>query len=137
MTDRGKPHSKPFNPPVPEREPHGHHADAQRVEISLSSRTQDFLTRLFSSGEFDGNAKLDAILAKLEQVRKQMTEDTKKLIARFDAASNKVAAKLQKLIDLAATQGSVTEAEVRAALEPEVAELEELGKDPNDPAPTE
>lgn len=52
------------------------------------------------------------------------------LIEKFDAATNKIAARIQKLIDA----GGLSVESV-AALEAEVAKLEALGADPNNPVP--
>lgn len=64
-----------------------------------------------------------------------MQAETKAVIQAVDDASNAIAARIQKLIDLAASNGSATEAEIRAALEPEVAKLQALGADPANPVP--
>lgn len=64
-----------------------------------------------------------------------LSQETKDLLAKIDAATNAIAAKLQKLIDAAANAGSVSEAEVRAALQPEVDRLTALGADPTNPVP--
>ena len=64
-----------------------------------------------------------------------MTQETKDVIAKLDDATNKIAARLQKLIDLAAQNGSVSEAEIRAALQPDLDRLTALGKDPDVPVP--
>ena len=85
--------------------------------------------------------KLDQVIRKqvadhrlLKEI-KHMNAETTAILGRLDAATNAIAAKLQALIDKAAQSGSVTEAEVRAALEPEVAKLEGLAADPADPVP--
>jgi hypothetical protein len=72
---------------------------------------------------------------RFNRMEEKMNEETRQIIARVNDATNKVAAKIQALIDTAAQQGTVTEAEIRAALEPTVAQLEALGADPADPVP--
>jgi hypothetical protein len=64
-----------------------------------------------------------------------MSDESKALIKAFDDATNLIAARIQKLIDLAAANGSVSEAELRAALAPELDKLTALGKDPAIPVP--
>ena len=64
-----------------------------------------------------------------------MQQETKDLIQKIDDATNKVAAKLQKLIDDAASAGSLSEAEIRTALQPEVDRLNALGADDSNPVP--
>lgn len=64
-----------------------------------------------------------------------MDQETTAIIKRIDDATNKVATKLQALIDKANSAGTVTAAEIRAALEPEVQRLEGLGADPANPVP--
>lgn len=64
-----------------------------------------------------------------------MSDESKALIKKFDDATNLIAARIQKLIDLASANGSVSEAELRAALQPELDKLDALGKDPNVPVP--
>lgn len=54
------------------------------------------------------------------------------LIVKFDDATNLIAARIQKLIDAG---GLSPESE--AALQNEVAKLEALGQDPNNPVPPE
>lgn len=51
------------------------------------------------------------------------------VIAQIDDATNAIAARIQKLIDAANASGSVSAAEVVAALGPEVAKLQALGAD--------
>lgn len=53
------------------------------------------------------------------------------LIAQFDDATNKIAARIQKFID---SSGSLS-AEDSAALSAEVTKLQALGADPNNPVP--
>lgn len=55
------------------------------------------------------------------------------LLKRMDTATNDVAALLQAFIEKAAQAGSVTSAEVAAALGPQVVRLEGIGKDPSNP----
>jgi len=64
-----------------------------------------------------------------------MTAETKAVITALDTATNAIAARLQKLIDLAASNGSASEAEIRAALQPEVDRLTALGQDPANAVP--
>jgi hypothetical protein len=71
----------------------------------------------------------------IESLRRLMTQETKDVIKAIDDATNKVAARIQKLIDLAAQNGSVSEAEIRAALLPELDRLTALGADPDKPVP--
>ena len=59
-----------------------------------------------------------------------------KVIKDLDAATDKVALRIQKVIDDAAAAGSLSAAEVAAALQPEVDRLNLLGQDPNDPVPS-
>ena len=63
-----------------------------------------------------------------------LSTETQEVLAKIDAATNAIAARIQALIDLAASQGSVTEAEVRAALADDVDKLTALGKEPEVPA---
>jgi hypothetical protein len=58
------------------------------------------------------------------------------LVSQIDVATNKVADRIQALIDKIDTGMSAAEvAEVKAALGQEVTDLETLGKDPADPVP--
>jgi hypothetical protein len=72
----------------------------------------------------------------IEDVRKNQGENTMvdpqvaALIAKFDAATDKIAARIQTLIDA----GGLS-AESAAALQAEVTKLEALGADQNDPVP--
>lgn len=84
------------------------------------------------------NLKLDLILTRLDIQEKKimaLQQETKDLIQAVDDATNAVAAKLQKLIDAASTAGSLSEAEVRAALQPEVDRLKALGASDDNPVP--
>lgn len=63
-----------------------------------------------------------------------MRADIEQLIGRFDAATNTVAAKLQALKDKVAA-GELTQDEIAAALGQEVADLEAIGRDPENPIP--
>jgi hypothetical protein len=64
-----------------------------------------------------------------------MNAETTAILARIDTATNGIAAKLQALIDKADQAGTVTAAEINAALGPEVARLEALAADPANPVP--
>lgn len=57
------------------------------------------------------------------------------VIKKIDDATNAIAARIQKLIDAATTAGSVSAAEIVAALQPEVDKLTALGADPVNPTP--
>ena len=57
------------------------------------------------------------------------------VIGQIDDATNAIAARIQALIDAAVAQGSVSAAEVVAALQPEVTKLQALGADPGNPVP--
>lgn len=57
------------------------------------------------------------------------------VIKDIDDATNAIAARIQKLIDDAAAAGSLTAAEVVAALAPEVAKLKLMGANPAPPTP--
>lgn len=82
--------------------------------------------------------RLDCIerkLTKLIRETKAMTQATTELIAKFDAATNKIAARIQKLTDAVAASGTLTP-EDKVAFEKVVADLEALGADPANPVPT-
>lgn len=51
------------------------------------------------------------------------------VIQKIDDATNAIAARIQKLIDAATTAGTLSAAEVVAALQPEVDKLNALGSD--------
>ncbi len=68
-----------------------------------------------------------------ENGENNVEQTTLDLIARINAATNSIAARIQALIDAAAASGSVTTAEVNTALNPVVASLEAMGKDPENP----
>lgn len=78
-------------------------------------------------------ANIKALLIGLGE---KMDADTLALIKKFDDATSAIAARLQKLIDLAAANGSATEAQIRAALQPDLDKLTALGQDPANPVPT-
>ncbi len=78
---------------------------------------------------------LHTIQDKLQEIETLMQKETSDVIKAIDAATTAVATRLQKLIDLAATNGSATEAEIRAALQPEVDRLTAMGTDPTNPVP--
>lgn len=111
--------------------------------IGLDDDTRRFIRELFV---FDLRGALEAIDGKLESVltnqeeikrmnQETMNQETTDLLKRVDDATNKVAAKLQALVDQAAAAGSLSSAEVNAALSPLVAHLEAVGADPADPVP--
>jgi hypothetical protein len=60
-----------------------------------------------------------------------------KAIAALDTATTAVANRLQKLVDQANQQGSVSAAEIVAALQPEINRLTDLGADQANPVPPE
>jgi hypothetical protein len=62
---------------------------------------------------------------------KHMNQESLALLQRLDTATNAIAARIQALLD----RPDTTEAEFRAALEPEVARLEGFASDPADPTP--
>jgi len=64
-----------------------------------------------------------------------MNAETTAILARIDTATNGIAVKLQALIDKADQAGTVTAAEINAALGPEVLRLEALAADPANPVP--
>ena len=66
----------------------------------------------------------------------EMEQTTTDLIVRLNTSTNKIATKIQTLIDQAAEAGSVTAAEVNAALTPVVEQLEAMGADPANPFPS-
>lgn len=70
-----------------------------------------------------------------EEIKLMLSAETTAVLKAIDDATTAIAARIQKLIDLAASQGSVTEAEIRAALAPEVEKLNALAVDPNNPVP--
>jgi hypothetical protein len=78
---------------------------------------------------------LAAIRQSAKETRRLMNAETTAVLARIDAVSTDLAGDLQRLIDLAAAQGSLSEAEVRAALEPRVTFLEGLAHVSDDPIP--
>lgn len=81
----------------------------------------------------DATQGLDTLLLKEKD---NMVDPTiTAVIADIDAASNAIAARIQKLIDAATSAGSVSAAEVVAALGPEVVKLKALGADPANPTP--
>ncbi len=57
------------------------------------------------------------------------------VIAQIDAATNAIAARIQRFIDAANTSGSMTAAEIVAALQPEADRLTAMGADPDNPVP--
>lgn len=71
----------------------------------------------------------------LKETSEMLDITISKIIQDLDTATNAVAARLQKLIDAAKAAGSLSVAEVVAALQPEVDRLTALGKDPSDPVP--
>lgn len=79
-------------------------------------------------------SKVDRVLASNERME-AMNSETQAILKRLDDATTKVAAKLQKIIDDAATAGSLSAKEINDALGPEVARLEALAADPADPVP--
>lgn len=81
----------------------------------------------------DSAQQLDLLLIK--EKNKMIDPTITAVIADIDAATNAIAARIQKLIDDATSAGSVSAAEVVAALGPEVAKLRALGADPGVPVP--
>lgn len=59
-----------------------------------------------------------------------MSDETRKLFADMDAATNAVAARLQKLAD------ATDDADVKEGLSAEISRLTAMGADPNAPALT-
>lgn len=78
------------------------------------------------------------VLKKLEQIGKQLmalTQESKDLILRFDAATTVVSQKIQDLIDRIEAGTISDQAELAAALRPIAAHLEAIGSDPANPFP--
>ncbi len=77
------------------------------------------------------NLALD--IAELTEQEKNMAVDAAAaaLIAAFDAATDKIAARIQKLIDASTTLS----ADDQAAFQAEVDKLNKLGEDPTNPIP--
>ena len=114
------------------------HADDEEASALLTQLatilTADLVQRLCGIDE-----KLDHLSTRQEAIfkkEKDMNAETQRLLTDLDNATNGVAAKLQALIDKADQAGSVTAAEINAALAPEVAKLQGLAADPADPVPT-
>ena len=63
----------------------------------------------------------------------QVLDQIRDYAARIDEATNAIAARIQSLIDKV-NAGTATPEEIAAILQPEVARLTELGKDPSVPA---
>jgi len=81
------------------------------------------------------DTRLDTILHNTEKIIMANAEILA-LISQLDVATNKVADRIQVLIDKIGTGMSAAEvAEVKAARGQEVTDLETLGKDPADPVP--
>ena len=86
------------------------------------------------------SAKLDVVIKNqktiIERMRAmgQVLDVIKDFAAKIDAATNLIAARIQKLIDQV-TEGTVTPEQVAEALQPEVDKLEAMGKDPENPVP--
>jgi predicted nucleic acid-binding Zn-ribbon protein len=79
-----------------------------------------------------GLAQLAAAIQALTQRIEAMHEELTAFINRMDAATNAIAARLEKL-----TTDPQLPADIKARLEEEIAQLEAMGKDPADPLPTE
>ena len=77
-------------------------------------------------------AKQQTHALRLLKEMKKMNQESLALLQRLDAATTAIAARIQALLD----NPSTTEAEFRAALEPEVARLEGMATDPANPVPT-
>ena len=77
--------------------------------------------------------KLLEIEEKLGIGENNVEQTTLDLIERINVATNKIAARIQVLIDKAANAGSVTAAEVNTVLNPVVASLEAMGSNPENP----
>ncbi len=76
--------------------------------------------------------RLDLILEHIQHLEGRMSEVSdlvKDYASKIDAATNAIAARIQKLIDQLAA-GTVSPDEVKAALQPEVDKLTALGQDP-------
>jgi len=115
-----------------------------KITVGLDDDTRRFIRELFVCdlrGTLEVSCALEAIDGKLTSVltnqeeMKRMNQETTDLLKRIDDATNKVADKLQALIDKAAAAGSVTAAEVDAALSPLVTHLEAVAADPANPVP--
>lgn len=74
-------------------------------------------------------------LLQLEEAHMSVDVTITEVIKKIDDATNAIAARIQKLIDAATTAGSVSAAEIVAALQPEVDKLTALGADPVNPTP--
>lgn len=111
------------------------------IFIDLSQTARQFLRELFAS-QADSltlariEAKVDRVLTNNERMERLMNEETTSILKRLDDATTAIAGRLQKLIDSANQAGSVSAAEINAALGPEVARLEGLAVDPANPVPT-
>lgn len=79
--------------------------------------------------------KLDQILKEIKRSQQLMNAETQAVLERIDTASSDLAGDLQRLIDAAAESGSLTEAQIRAALEPRVIFLEQLAHVSDAPVP--
>lgn len=79
--------------------------------------------------------KLDAILVEIKRSRTLMNAETERILTAIDDASTELAADLQRLIDNANNAGSLTAAEINAALAPRVEFLQNLAHVSDAPVP--
>lgn len=117
-------------------------SDKITLEIELGESCKQFLQEMFAANNNSQLAiKLDKMnhkLDKLIRINKElkiMNAETKKLLEDLDAATTEVATDIQVLIDKANEAGSVSAAEINAALAPKVEFLRQLGADTNAPLP--
>lgn len=73
-------------------------------------------------------------IAELENPDMAVSAPIAELITQFDTATDKIAARIQRIIDGAAADGSFS-ADDKAALQAEVDKLNLLGQDQNNPVP--
>ncbi|SRR5258706_10578245 len=83
----------------------------------------------------NGFQQLFSLLAQQhKEIKMALDAGTQALITAIDTATDKIAARIQKLIDQIAA-GGLSPADVAAALQPEVDKLNALGQDPANPVP--
>lgn len=88
---------------------------------------------------FNSDCNNDVVHGILDRIEENMAtkQDFETLLAAVDEATNKIAARIQALTDKLG-QGGMTaeeEAAIKTSLEAEVAKLQALGADPENPVP--
>lgn len=113
-----------------------------KIELTLSDDAQAFISALVNNHHALIMRRLsiiesgvDEIALNQERMTLLMQEETRKIIQGFNDATNAVAAKLQAVIEKAAQQGTLTEAQISAELSPILAHLQALGADETNPVP--